>query len=202
MEASALNSIRFRRGGVRVLGEDEDGSLLIVRGRRIARFVDGRLEPSSLQDGGRTRRRRLLRDRDGGLWVATLNRGLAHVHGGGPIGSPKGTVFRDSVRDLFEDREGNIWVATLSGLDRFRDFSIPTWTQKEGLTTPLVWSVLGARDGSIWLGSARPRQMAQRRLRDSDVTAGYSMGWARILCSRIIAAHLGVDQPRLRLSAK
>ena len=99
--------------------------------------------------------RRLLRDRDGGLWVATLNRGLAHVHGGRTDRFAEGDgLSGDSVRDLFEDREGNIWVATLSGLDRFRDFSIPTWTQKEGLTTPLVWSVLGARDGSIWLGSA------------------------------------------------
>ena len=142
--------------GVRVLGEDEDGSLLIVRGRRIARFVDGRLEPSSLQDGVPDDfARRLLRDRDGGLWVATVNRGLAHVHGGRTDRFAEGDgLSGDSVRDLFEDREGNIWVATLSGLDRFRDFSIPTWTQKEGLTTPLVWSVLGARDGSIWLGSA------------------------------------------------
>ena len=142
--------------GVRVLGEDEDGSLLIGRGRRIARFVDGRLEPSSLQDGVPDDfARRLLRDRDGGLWVATLNRGLAHVHGGRTDRFAEGDgLSGDSVRDLFEDREGNIWVATLSGLDRFRDFSIPTWTQKEGLTTPLVWSVLGARDGSIWLGSA------------------------------------------------
>ena len=99
--------------------------------------------------------RRLLRDRDGGLWVATLNRGLAHVHGGRTDRFAEGDgLSGDSVRDLFEDREGNIWVATLSGLDRFRDFSIPTWTQKEGLTTPLVLSVLGARDGSIWLGSA------------------------------------------------
>ena len=56
---------------------------LIVRRRRITRFVDGRLEPSSLQDGVPDDfARRLLHDRDGGLWVATLNRGLAHVHGG------------------------------------------------------------------------------------------------------------------------
>ncbi len=149
-------SIPGEPSGVRVLGEDEDGSLLIVRGRRIARFVDGRLEPSSLQDGvPEDFARRLLRDRDGGLWVATLNRGLAHVHGGRTDRFAEGDgLSGDSVRDLFEDREGNIWVATLSGLDRFRDFSIPTWTQKEGLTTPLVLSVLGARDGSIWLGSA------------------------------------------------
>jgi signal transduction histidine kinase/ligand-binding sensor domain-containing protein len=147
--------VPYEASGVRVLGEDEDGSLLIVQRRRIARFVDGRLEPSSLHDGVPDDfARRLLHDRDGGLWVATLNRGLAHVHGGRTDLFAEGDgLSGDSVRDLFEDREGNIWVATLSGLDRFRDFSIPTWTVKEGLFNPLVWSVLGARDGSIWLGT-------------------------------------------------
>ncbi|HEX2340670.1 MAG TPA: two-component regulator propeller domain-containing protein, partial [Vicinamibacterales bacterium] len=73
-------SIPEEPSGVRVLGEDEDGSLLIVRGRGITRFVDGRLEPWSLQGGVPDDFvRRLRRDRDGGLWVATLNRGLAHV---------------------------------------------------------------------------------------------------------------------------
>jgi ligand-binding sensor domain-containing protein len=98
--------------------------------------------------------RRLLHDRDGGLWVATLNRGLARVHGGRADLLDEGSgLSGNSVRDLFEDREGNIWVATLSGLDRFREFSIPTWTEKEGLFNPLVWSLVGGRDGSIWLGT-------------------------------------------------
>ncbi len=154
--APEFYSLPDEASGVRVLGEDEEGSLLIVRGRRVARFVNGRLEPSSVQNGvPEDFARRLLRDRDGALWVATLNRGLAHLHGGRTDRfAERDGLSGDSVRDLFEDREGNIWVATLSGLDRFRDFSIPTWTQKEGLTTPLVLSVLGATDGSIWLGSA------------------------------------------------
>src|SRR4029450_766202 len=75
-----FHSIPGAESGVRVLGEDEDGSLLIVRGRGITRFVDGRLEPSSLQDGVPDDfARRLLHDRDCGLAGATLNRCLASV---------------------------------------------------------------------------------------------------------------------------
>ena len=54
---------------------------------------------------------------------------------------------------LFEDREGNIWVATIDGLDRFRDFAVPTISVKQGLSNATVWSVLAARDGSVWLGT-------------------------------------------------
>jgi signal transduction histidine kinase len=59
----------------------------------------------------------------------------------------------DAITNLFEDREGNIWVATMDGLDRFRDFAVPTISGKQGLSNPYVWSVLAARDGSVWLGT-------------------------------------------------
>jgi signal transduction histidine kinase len=59
----------------------------------------------------------------------------------------------DYIQRLFEDREGNIWVATVDGLDRFRDFAIPTISVKQGLSDVSVVSVLAARDGSIWFGT-------------------------------------------------
>jgi signal transduction histidine kinase len=59
----------------------------------------------------------------------------------------------DYIERLFEDREGNIWVATVDGLDRFRDFAIPKFSVKQGLSDASVVSVLAARDGSIWFGT-------------------------------------------------
>ena len=97
---------------------------------------------------------RLLRDRDGGLWIATVDQGLIHVHHG------RTDVFRhsdglssDIVLRLFEDREGNVWVSTIGGLDRFRELPVTTISLKQGLSSDATASVLAAKDGSIWIGT-------------------------------------------------
>ena len=143
--------------GVRPLGEDEDGSLLIDLSSGITRFVNGRLEPSPLQDGlPHDSVSLLLRDRDGELWVATLNHGLAHLRRGRrDLFTEADGLSGNNVIKLFKDREGNIWAATSSGLDRFRDLAVPTFTAKQGLLNPPVGAVFAARDGSLWLGTLR-----------------------------------------------
>ena len=83
------------------------------------------------------------------------DRGLLHVHQGRTdVFAQSDGLSGDFVQSLFEDREGNIWVATSDGLDRFRDFAVPTISVKQGLSNAAVWSVLAARDGSVWLGTA------------------------------------------------
>jgi ligand-binding sensor domain-containing protein len=55
---------------------------------------------------------RFLDDRDGGRWIAMLNRGLARVHRHHTeLFAESDGLSGNAVRDLFEDREGNIWVA-------------------------------------------------------------------------------------------
>src|SRR5207248_858085 len=49
---------------------------------------------------------------------------------------------------------GSIWVATVEGLDRFRDFAIPTFSDQQGLSSGGIFSVLAARDGSLWVGAS------------------------------------------------
>jgi signal transduction histidine kinase/ligand-binding sensor domain-containing protein len=141
--------------GVQGFGEGDDGALLIGTARGIRRFVDGKIEPYRLPGNvPQFDARRVLRDRDGGLWIGTLRRGLVHVHKGGTdVFSVSDGLSGDDVFSLFEDREGSIWVGTINGLDRFRDFAVATLTVKQGLSDPLVGSVLAARDGSAWLGT-------------------------------------------------
>jgi signal transduction histidine kinase/ligand-binding sensor domain-containing protein len=137
------------------LNESDDGALLIASQEGIRKLVDGKAEAYSLPaTGQRFQAARLLWDRNGGLWIGTPDRGLLHVHQGRTDGFTHADgLSGDYINKLFEDREGNIWVATLNGLDRFRDFAVPTISAKQGLSNAIVWSVLGARDGSVWLGT-------------------------------------------------
>src|SRR5580658_5413983 len=135
--------------------EDDGGKLLIGIEGGLRRFFDGEIEAYPLPGTVRPfLTRRLLRDHDGGLWIAAYNAGLVHIHDG------KADVFRqadglstDDVLALFEDRENNIWASTASGLDRFRATTVATFSLKEGLSNGLAWSVLADRDGSVWVAT-------------------------------------------------
>ena len=141
--------------GIQGIGEDVDGTLLVGWNGGIHRLIDGKAQTYPLSGiDGRFTARRIFRDRDGGLWIGTAERGLIHAYNGkaDKYGNSEG-LSGDNIHALFEDREKNIWVATINGLDRFRDFAVVTFGRDEGLVNPIVWSVLAARDGSIWLGT-------------------------------------------------
>jgi len=110
--------------GIQCLAEDRDGALLVGSRGGIQRFVDGRTEAYLLPGSAlQFRAYRLLRDRNGGLWIGTADQGLVHVHQGRTdVFSQSDGLSGQNVGPLFEDREGNIWVTTLNGLDRFREF--------------------------------------------------------------------------------
>ena len=137
------------------LNESADGALLIATQDGIRKLVDGKAEAYPIPGiGPRFQAARLLWDHNGGLWIGTPDRGLLHVHQGRTDRFTESDgLSGDYINKLFEDREGNIWVATINGLDRFRDFAIPTISVRQGLSNDVVWSVLAAKDGSVWLGT-------------------------------------------------
>jgi len=143
--------------GLQGLSEDDDGSLLMSRIGGIRRFVDGHAVmkypfPSAAPN---LQGVRLLRDRDGGLWVGTTQHGLLHLHGGmTDVFSLTDGLSSDNISSIFEDHEGNIWVATAGGIDRFRESAVVQYSVKQGLTTDSVTSVIASSDGSVWLGTA------------------------------------------------
>jgi signal transduction histidine kinase/ligand-binding sensor domain-containing protein len=137
------------------LMEGDGGVLLISMPGGIKQFVHGKSEAYLLPGAGRqVKPTRLLRDRNGGLWIGTSDRGLLHVHlGRTDLFARSDGLSGDFIYSFFEDREGNIWVATRDGLDRFRDFAVPTISVTQGLSNASVVSVLAATDGSVWLGT-------------------------------------------------
>jgi signal transduction histidine kinase/ligand-binding sensor domain-containing protein len=139
---------------IRDLNSTEDGQILLAVNSGMEQLVNGRVQTYSIPSVSRVPSPdRLLRDRDGGLWIGA-DRGFIHIHHGrGDLFSQADGLSGDSIWSLFEDREGNIWAATEGGLDRFREFAIPSITVKQGLSNDNVGSVLAATDGSVWLGT-------------------------------------------------
>jgi ligand-binding sensor domain-containing protein/signal transduction histidine kinase len=148
-------SVPGQPDGIQSFGEDNDGTLLIGWNGGIHRFIDGKTEAYPL--AGVARRfvpRRMIRDRDGALWIATADHGILHVHNG------RTDVFRESeglsgerVNLLFEDSEGCIWAGTMSGLDRFRDVTVATLSVNQGISSPRIRSVVADRNGGVWLST-------------------------------------------------
>ena len=146
--------------------ETDNGALLIAMRTKLEELVDEKIvdyrlpvEALSFQPS------RLLRDRDGGIWIGTFDRGLLHVHQGKvDLFSQADGLSGNYTRYLFEDREGNIWVATDDGLDRFRDAAVSTVSQ--GLSQSTPWSVLAASDGSVWVATLD----GLNRLRGGEIT--------------------------------
>src|SRR5262249_6135071 len=134
--------------GIRGMADREDGSLLIATKGAVRRLVDQKVEvaypfPAGIKDFQTTR---VLRDRDGGLWVGTSGGGVVHIHHGRTdVFSQSDGLSGDSVYGLFEDREGSIWVSTVNGLDRFREFSVVTYSTRQGLSNAPTSGILGAR---------------------------------------------------------
>ncbi|MGA8632777.1 MAG: two-component regulator propeller domain-containing protein [Terracidiphilus sp.] len=141
--------------GIHGLAEDDDGALLIGTQSGIRRFVDGKTEPYRLSGTVQQfRTTKLLRDREGGLWIGTSDRGVIHAHQRtADVFGPSAGLSGIDVATLFEDREGDIWVSTVNGLDRFRDLAVATLTLKGGLSNTGVASVLAATDGSVWIAT-------------------------------------------------
>jgi len=157
---------RYEAPGMRIgdLTRTDDGHVLIgVSGGGLLQIAGDRLESHPIRDATNRDRllpdrnvdsNKLLRDRDGGLWIGTRQRGLVHVHNGRTdIFTKADGLSGDISCSLFEDREGNIWVATTGGLDRFRELPVTTLSAKQGLSSDAALSVLAATDGSIWVAA-------------------------------------------------
>ena len=157
---------RYAAPGARLadLTQSGDGRLIAgIRGGGLRQVVGNKLEAYPIRSAMNSNAmlpdrdidaNKLLRDRDGGLWIGTTQRGLIHVHHGRTdVFTAESGLSGNIIAGLFEDREGNIWVSTAGGLDRFRELPVTTVSTKQGLSSDSVDSVLATTDGSTWIGT-------------------------------------------------
>jgi ligand-binding sensor domain-containing protein len=128
------------------LGEHEQSALLTSSDGRVPGLVNSQVR--------RSKASQILRDRDGGVWVGTPDRGLIHVHQGRTDAfSEADGLSGDTVTALLQDQEGNIWAVTTNGIDRFREYAVPNISIKQGLSNTNSVSIVGAKDGSVWVAT-------------------------------------------------
>jgi PAS domain S-box-containing protein len=157
-------------GRMQGMADADDGALLIATTGAVMRLADGKAEAVYRFPTARRGFRflRMLRDRDGGLWVGPAGRGIVHMHQGRTdVFSELDGLSGDDIYDLFEDREDNIWVGTINGLDRFRELPVVTYSKNQGLSEIPWGGMLGARDGSVWFATLD----GLNRLNQGQVTA-------------------------------
>jgi PAS domain S-box-containing protein len=143
-------------GRVQGMADSEDGNVLIAATGAVMRLADEKAEVVYRFPAARRGFRflRMLRDRDGGLWVCPAGRGIVHIHQGRTdVFSELDGLSGDDIYDLFEDREGNIWIATVNGLDRFHELPVVTYSKKQGLSDIPWGGMLAAHDGSVWFAT-------------------------------------------------
>ena len=154
---------RYEMSGLRVgdLTTTTEGKFLVgVAGRGLRQLAGDRLVPYPIPGVANSpgwladrdvRSNKLLRDRDGGLWIGTESRGLIHVKDGKTDTFTRADGLTGNIScSLFEDHEGDIWYGSDKGLDRFRRLAITTMSTRQGVPDDVTKSVLATTDGSVW----------------------------------------------------
>ncbi|PJK09516.1 hypothetical protein CO614_10015 [Lysobacteraceae bacterium NML120232] len=97
----------------------------------------------------------MLEDRQGNIWISTVERGLlrwkdGHIEN---IGEQEGLTGH-STPAIFEDNEGQIWVGTTDGLFLIARSTAQALDTRHGLDNKNVRAILHANDGSVWIGTS------------------------------------------------
>jgi diguanylate cyclase (GGDEF)-like protein len=115
----------------------------------------------------------IVEDRDGNLWVGTVQSGLARVRDGrAELMTARDGLPHDRVAALLEDAEGNIWVGTGVGLARLGDAPFISLGPRRGLSDAYVRTVTEDRAGTLWVGTNN----GLNRLVDGRFEAFYPAG--------------------------
>ncbi|HUR57872.1 MAG TPA: two-component regulator propeller domain-containing protein, partial [Opitutaceae bacterium] len=137
------------------LAEDHDGNIWIGTNSGVhcydANFRRKELPPLESS----VRINAILVDRQGVVWIGTIEGGLVRYHDGRftRFGAAHG-LLDNNVLALWEDAEGSLWIGTQTGLTQLSDVKFPTYGGTEGLIgEPL--GVASSRAGGLWVTTVR-----------------------------------------------
>ena len=137
--------------------EDRDGNLWFATFfDGVSRYDGHRFTTFAAEDGlAGNQGRSIWQDAQGVLWVATT--GGVSRHDGQrfhPLEALNAALGSD-LESVLADGAGDLWVSTReSGVCRYDGEGAAVFTVEDGLAHNRVWSMLAARDGSLWFCTA------------------------------------------------
>jgi signal transduction histidine kinase/streptogramin lyase len=165
---------------VRAIKVDRLGTLWVATGRGAYRLRAGRFEPVQ---GVGPKLRAIAESRDGALWFATSDRGVARVEGG------LVTWFTDAdglpsnnVQTLLEDRLGVLWLGTEgAGIARLAQGHVTAMSTRQGFSSDFLRAMFEDREGSLWFGTEGGglNRLRHSRLSVLDADDGLGADFAR-----------------------
>ena len=139
--------------------EDKSGAVWIGTSSGLSVFKDGKFTDyrQSKQIGVQS----LCEDRDGRLWVGSVNHGLFFFESGKIFDTQETlnfSVVKDndlaSVHDIHQDKNGVLWFASNTGLYSYDGAKLNRLTTADGLPGDNVKVILEARDGkTLWIAT-------------------------------------------------
>jgi len=144
------------------------GGLWIGTSFGVARLENGTVitphQPVTLRSGVRV----VLEDREGSLWVGTMQQGLeVFRHGTWTHYGVEDGLGSLAVRELYQDSRGAVWVGTWGGLTRFENGKTTLFNARSGMPHDSTTVVYEDEQNTLWVGT--PAGLA--RIKNGAITA-------------------------------
>jgi signal transduction histidine kinase/ligand-binding sensor domain-containing protein/DNA-binding response OmpR family regulator len=153
---NSTNTPELISQNIRVLVEDRQGALWMgTDGGGVVRLANGRFTHYGETEGIPYQVVHTMHvDRRGQVWAGTFRGGLAVFDGQKFKRLTDEAIGPYSIRSIEEDRAGTLWIGTDGGgIRQYVNGQVRDWVGNSGLPGGVVWPILHARDGSVWIGT-------------------------------------------------
>lgn len=144
---------------IRAIHEDQQGNLwFATEGSGILRYYNGRFESLTVETslpGSHNFFASILEDRENNLWFVG-DGGVLQLMDNKFVTFGRAEGFTDNFgQTVCEDRAGKMWVGLrLDGLMELDRYFTKTWRTEDGLASNNLNTVLPAKNGGLWIGTA------------------------------------------------
>jgi signal transduction histidine kinase/ligand-binding sensor domain-containing protein len=138
------------------MDEAEGGVLWLAAAGRLYRMEGGAVASYTAEDGmPQSYVRAIMHDRDGQIWLATVNDGVCRLAANRFTCYKKAAgLSSDFTTSVVQDREGAIWVGTnADGLNRLTPVAVTSLSVAAGLRERNVYPILEDHAGDVWAGT-------------------------------------------------